>query len=427
MRVAKIAVAGECAASARIVLIAAFIFYSLAATDADAYADAFADCARQSAPVDQRGADFSWQTFTTVPAAPAPHAYRIAIWGDSLTSARSFIDAALAASGIDPSTTLPSFIQAGMKVTGLHLPLKRGCASVGWQTAYAYKEKGDTPAFSEGMLSMTSSGPDDAVFIDFRSPAVNTRVRQLDILYDKPEPDGSLLLGVALDGQPEQLIPLSRRTARVLRIMPSAPLATMRLRVVSGQVRLHGFRPLYQAAPGVVLDTFSVPGAPLRGWHYVDAHLLPDDSAGAPDYDLILLQYGTNEGAGPAFDAATYADTLRAHLARVRRFHPSARCILIGPPDRGVANGAGADPMKYARIHRRIALAQQRIGAAYHCAFWDWQDAIGGPGTAARWARATPPWMQPDLTHMTAAGYAASGRLFARSTLAPFTFPTPQP
>lgn len=362
-----------------------------------------------------------------MPAAPAPHAYRIAVWGDSLTSARSFIDAALQAAGIAPTSVMPSFIQAGMDVTGLNLPLKTACAHGGWQTAYAYKKKGDTPAFSEGMVSMTSSGPDDAVFMDFRFPLSGTRVRQLDVLYDKAKPDSSLLLGVAVDGQPEQLIPLSRTDARTLRIAPQTPLATLRIRVVSGQIRLHGFRPQYVVAPAVVLDTLSVPGAPLRGWHYVDPRLLPDSPAAARDYDLILLQYGTNEGASPAFDAATYADYLSAHLTRVRQLHPSARCILIGPTDRGVAGGAGVDPMKYARIHRRIALTQQRIGAAFRCAFWDWQDAIGGPGTAARWAQATPPWMQPDLTHMTAAGYAASGRLFATSPLAPFGFSTPPP
>lgn len=335
---------------------------------------------------------------------------------------------AVSTRGIDPSAALPSFIQAGMQVTGLNLPLRLACAGAGWQTAYAYKAKGDTPAFSEGLLSMTSSGPDDAVFLDFRAPLASTRVRQLDILYDKPGPDGSLLLGVCVDGQAEQLIPLSRTDARLVRIVPQTPLAKVCIRVVSGRIRLHGFRPLYQAAPTVVLDTLSVPGAPMRGWHYVDARLVPDAAANARDYDLILLQYGTNEGASPAFDAATYADTLRAHLARVRRFHPNARCILIGPPDRGVANAATTDPMKFARIHHRIALAQQRVAAAYRCAFWDWQDAIGGPGTAARWAGATPPWMQPDLTHMTAAGYAASGRLFARSALSPFTFPiTHQP
>lgn len=70
-------------------------------------------CDAQSVPVVQRNAgraSFTWQALPTVPAAaPAPHAYRIAVSGDSLTSARSFIDAALQAAGISPSSVAPSF------------------------------------------------------------------------------------------------------------------------------------------------------------------------------------------------------------------------------------------------------------------------------------------------------------------------------
>ena len=368
-------------------------------------------------------APFDWTLLPAVPAAQAPDAYRIAVWGDSLTSARMFMDAALAGSGIDKRDVQPGFIVAGLQVPGLALPLKWACASGGWTTAYAYREKGNMPAFSQGLLRMTSASPGDAVALDFRFPQPGARVRQLDILYDKPRPDGSLLLGVTVDGQPEKLVPLSRARARVLRIVPRVPLASVRIRLVSGEIRLHGFQPHYQEAPRVVLDTLSIPGATLRGWQFVDERLLPGAPGKPRDYDLILVQYGTNEGAAPAFDAAGYALYLDSHLARLRRLHPEAHCILIGPPDRGVAGGQGADPMKYAAIHHQIALTQRKISPRYGCSFWDWQGEIGGPGTAVRWLHADPPLMQPDLTHMTAPGYQASGRLFSRS----YPIPTRKP
>jgi hypothetical protein len=94
---------------------------------------------------------------------------------------------------------------------------------------------------------------------------------------------------------------------------------------------------------------------------------------------------------------------------------PPARCILIGPPDRGIPGDGIANPLKYAAVHRQIAMAQRQVGAAYGCGFWDWQGAMGGIGAALRWALAKPPLMQPDLTHMTAQGYEASGRAFART------------
>ncbi|AVR97129.1 GDSL-type esterase/lipase family protein [Pseudoduganella armeniaca] len=356
-------------------------------------------------------AAFTWQALPAAEAAPAPGPYRIGVWGDSLTSARNFFDAALRASGVAPTAVLPSFIQAGIGVPGLALPLKAPCASPGWHTAYAYRAKGEPPAFSPGLVSMAATSPGATLALDFRFPLADTRVRQLDILYDKATPDGSLLLAATVDGQAEQLIPLSRATGGVLRIAPAAPMARLRLRLVSGQVRIHGFLPQYAAAPGIVLDTLSIPGALLRGWQQVEPSLLP----GMPAYDLVVLQYGTNEGASLAFDAAGYASYLRASLARVRQLQPRARCILIGPPDRGVTGTPAADPMKFSSIHRRIASTQKQVGAQFGCAFWDWQGETGGPGTALRWARASPPLMQPDLTHMTAQGYEVSGRLFARS------------
>ncbi|AXA90605.1 GDSL-type esterase/lipase family protein [Massilia sp. YMA4] len=370
-----------------------------------------AEC-RALPPVDAPpGASFTWQSLAPGEAAPAPASYRIGVWGDSLTSARNFFDAALQASGIGRTAVLPSFIQAGMGVPGLALPLKASCASPSWHTAYAYRAKAEPPAFAPGLVSMAASSPGATLALDFRFPRADTRVRQLDILYDKAAPEGSLLLAVSVDGQEEQLIPLSRASGGVLRIAPPAPMARLRLRLVSGQIRLHGFLPRYVAAPGVVLDTLSIPGALLRGWQQLDPGLLP----AMPAYDLVVLQYGTNEGASPAFYPAGYAAYLRASLARVRQLQPKARCILIGPPDRGVTGTSAADPMKYSVIHRRIAGTQKQVGAEFGCAFWDWQGQTGGPGTALRWARASPPLMQPDLTHMTAQGYEVSGRMFARS------------
>jgi hypothetical protein len=101
-------------------------------------AAAATDCAPPLAPVPGRAienATFEWTALPAVPAPGAPHAYRIGVWGDSLTSARIFIDAALQAAGIDKAAVQPSFIQAGFKVPGLNLPVKAACASAGWTTS----------------------------------------------------------------------------------------------------------------------------------------------------------------------------------------------------------------------------------------------------------------------------------------------------
>lgn len=233
-------------------------------------------------------------------------------------------------------------------------------------------------------------------------------MQALTIVYDKPAPDSSLLLGIAINDGQEKLVRLGDAAGPLLQLRPDRPMATMRLRLVSGTITLHGFAPVYEEAGDVVLDTLSVPGGSLRSWAHADPALW----SGGDGYQLILIQYGTNEGADPGFSAAGYRQYLQTHLQRLRSLYPRNRCVLIGPPDRGVVGvSSGPAALKYAAIHQQIALAQKEIGRQHRCAFWDWQAAMGGPGSAAAWARMNPPQMQADLTHLTASGYRISGRL----------------
>lgn len=65
---------------------------------------------------------------------PSPSPFSMAVWGDSLTSAVHFLDGVLQGYGIERKDVLPAFIQAGLQVRGLALPLKDYCASTGWTT-----------------------------------------------------------------------------------------------------------------------------------------------------------------------------------------------------------------------------------------------------------------------------------------------------
>ena len=200
------------------------------------------DCSRPglaTQPASQGGPGFTWSIPGNGEGPPAAH-FSMAVWGDSLTSAGHFIDAALQVWGIEKSRVAPSYIQAGMKVRGLILPLRAHCASSGWKTGYAYREKPGADDFSKGLVSMQSNTLGDTVFADLRPPQSAARVRQLTVLYEKARPDSSLLLAVSVDGGAEQMIALSRLDATALQITPDAPLSTMRLRLVSGQVTLHG-------------------------------------------------------------------------------------------------------------------------------------------------------------------------------------------
>jgi len=293
--------------------------------------------------------------------------------------------------------------------------LRASCASGGWQTGYAHKEGRKPSWYAKGLLSMRSSTPGDSILLDFRSPQPSSRVKQLGIVFEKASPDGSLLLAISVDGGEERLVPLSRSAATRLQIQPAEPMAAIRIRLVSGQLTVHGFEPLYQDKPAAIVDVLSVPGGMLGAWSHVDERL----SAAAPgdDYHLVLVQYGTNEGASPRFARDGYLHYVRRNLGLLRARYPRARCILIGPPDRGPGGGAGSASRTFSDVHRQIASVQKQAGQEHGCAFWDWQAAMGGPGAAARWARMHPPQMQGDLTHLTAKGYQLSGRMFAEALL----------
>jgi lysophospholipase L1-like esterase len=173
--------------------------------------------------------------------------------------------------------------------------------------------------------------------------------------------------------------------------------------------------------PALYLDTLGIPGATVRGWKALDAERLRLQG-GASAYDLVVLEYGTNEGNDRNLDLQKYAADLRASLHKLRQLYPDSLCVLIGPTDRGTlvpsseASAPQRDLLEYALIHRRIGEVQAAIGREHGCAYWSWQDAMGGPGAAYSWMGQTPALMAKDLTHLTVAGYRLSARKFVADT-----------
>jgi len=118
----------------------------------------------------------------------------------------------------------------------------------------------------------------------------------------------------------------------------------------------------------------------------------------------VALAFGTNEARDPRFDEASYAGTLTEALGRIRRALPSAALVVVGAPDQG-----GIPPARLDAVIR----AQRRSAAAAPAEFVDLRAAMGGAGTAARWASAASPLAARDLVHFTDAGYRELARFVA--------------
>ena len=174
----------------------------------------------------------------------------------------------------------------------------------------------------------------------------------------------------------------------------------------------------------------------MRGWKRLDPTYFKALGNQTP-YDVVLLQYGTNEGNQKPFDPVHYESDVNASLENLRRIYPQAICVLIGPTDRGTLiarsgknkprttaekdqSHAAAAPaiakelLVYSRIHEQISRIQQTVSQRYGCGFWDWQRAMGGPGGSYAWLKKNPTLMARDLIHLTVAGYQESARLFSK-------------
>ncbi|PIT73273.1 GDSL-type esterase/lipase family protein [Limnohabitans sp. G3-2] len=335
----------------------------------------------------------------TPPANAQPNALKIGLWGDSHTASGTFADSMLEALRLPLAQTHPSFMAPTWGLKGVRHPLRRVCLSDDWQLSLAYrtsKEGPDNHAKSLSALQTAQAGA--FLWLDFRYPSPQTRVKWADIHLTKDSTDKGLTLGITVDGGTESVVQVPAGGPARLRVQADLPWATLQLRVLAGGARIDGIAPVYEAPSRVILDVFSIPGATAKGWRTVNPEYLRREDPLGKGYDVVILQSGTNESLDPDFKVAVYEQQISASLSRLKAAYPRARCVLMGPPD----------AQKSSTHVRLINDSQYRLAIAQGCAHWHWQKAMGGPGSAQRWW--AKGWMQADLLHLTPEGYTQSAR-----------------
>ena len=367
---------------------------------------------------------------------PKSRPLNIALWGDSHAAANFFAEELIKSVNLPKDKVLPRFIPPTLARGGVRLPLRKQCQGQGWKYDLAYVGGQEGVRFSLGMARLNSNINNSYQWIDFRTQGQQPNLRGLDILYAASAT--ATTLGITIDQLPEQLVDLKLNERGAIQIQTQGGLiSTLKLRLVKGSVSLEGFVPEYAESAHLYFDTLAIPGAMMRGWKLIDPEYFKARGNRTP-YDVVLLQYGTNEGNQKPFDPVRYANDLTASLQNLRRIYPNAVCVLLGPTDRGtlIARSSKAKPhadnqidqtqrtstvpliakelLAYSRIHEQISRIQQTVGSQYDCGFWDWQRAMGGPGGAYAWLKHQPTLMARDLIHLTVAGYQESARLFAR-------------
>jgi lysophospholipase L1-like esterase len=168
---------------------------------------------------------------------------------------------------------------------------------------------------------------------------------------------------------------------------------------------------------GITVSNFGVVGTQIKNYAETDdAALRAELETYAPD--LIVIEFGTNDGFVGHFEPQDYELALRGQITRLRRLSDHTPILLLGAPDADTDRAALADNgLTYPGTPRPApgfwypppALAevrdiQRRVARSMGVAFWDWSSRMGGPGTADRWANADPPLMRKDRVHYTAEG-----------------------
>ena len=348
--------------------------------------------------------------------------YKIGFWGDSHSAANFMTEELIRSVGLDTDSVLPSFIPPSMGRPGVRLPIRKYCQSPNWKFNYSYTGV-NQEFYGPALLKLNSNSPDSFLWIDFRSKnQPSNNLKKLTILFSKTI-QMNAKIGIQVDTRAEEIVDIKNETGSQVIIQGDNLFGVVKIRLIKGAISIDGFVPSYETPAKVYLDTFGIPSATVKGWQSIQKDYV-DSLQIARDYDLVILEYGTNEGSHLPFDSNVYGNMLRDSLRQFRAIYPQASCILMGPTDRGIwykrtylkgkkqlAKPAPTpDFLAYSKIHQEITQIQSNVGKEFACSSWSWQDAMGGPGGAYTWIKQTPPLMAKDLIHLTVQGYQETAR-----------------
>lgn len=234
------------------------------------------------------------------------------------------------------------------------------------------------------------------------------KVARFSLLYGAAPEGGQLELRLN-GGEPSVLDTKAEQSAAKVHTLAVADGENkLVVRVLAGDVKLYGVA--LERESGLVLDALGALGARARIWEHFDGEKL------AAVYKermpaLIAVQLGTNESEDGAVNVAEYKSTLGRLLDTFAQAAPEASLLLVAPPDR--ADKAPSGDYRSNRVLVKIVELQRQVAAEKNIAFFDTFRAMGGQGSMGKWLFAHPPLCSSDLTHPTAAGADALGRLFA--------------
>ncbi len=291
--------------------------------------------------------------------------YRVAIWGDSHLAAGFFTQELTKILKLAPEQVRAGFLPASMNRPGVRLPLRKSCVSPQWRYESAHAHAVSAAAPGPGLVNLFSTQAGATMGWDLRNAASLAEARQVRLLYQQTAQP--VQVAVSVDGAPEVEVVLSGPPGPgVLELVADNPLSVVQLRLVAGEFRLQGLALPVPSQTAVQMDVFGFPGATAAGFKAAGTDYLSAWFAQTP-YQLVMMQFGTNEGNAKPFDAAAYQATLREAVQSLHQVFPQAACVLIAPGDRGVLVRR-SEKVKRALSNARFAAEKKAGKSAAHSA-----------------------------------------------------------
>ncbi|CAN5129444.1 SGNH/GDSL hydrolase family protein [soil metagenome] len=369
--------------------------------------------------------------------------------GDSITGPwRDILQARFGSAGrgvLPPGRPFDGFIPHGVHVE----------QSPGWSVENIYRAPATAPATATayGVSGFRLTSRTAGAQISLTAEPVQA-FRRLTVCADAEAGTGAYVMSV---GQVRMRVQIDGSSSGVQCESLIADTAQVQasVQVDSGTVTLTSWASFADAG-GVAVSNLGVVGAELRHFARNDDHAVRQEfDAYRPD--LIVLEFGTNDGFVGRFDAGAFESRLREQIARLQRLSGGAPILVIGAPDaettrpeltgnaaaNTAANCAKKPVQKAAVIGKsstskkpasrkssarskkkpapkavvaktwfsppalaQVRAIQRRVTREMDVAFWDWGARMGGPGAADEWATANPPLMRADRVHTTTAGGA---------------------
>jgi lysophospholipase L1-like esterase len=243
------------------------------------------------------------------------------------------------------------------------------------------------------------------------------------------EPGGGNI-DISADGEPIGTVNTAGDTKKDADTTISIPLGTkqLQLRVSGSPAQVFGVV-LGRDDRGLTYDSIGLNGASTT---VMSRAFNPDTFSAALEHrnpDLVVINYGTNESSFPSYVEKQYEPELIRAIGRVRSALPDTSILIMSPMDRGERSG---DQITTMRAIPEIVAIQQRVAQQTGCGFFNTYQAMGGPGTMARWYDHHPAMVGADLIHPSPQGAHIVAQLLTGQLLIGYerymqNHPGPQP